>query len=65
MKYHPINDNDTIEHLKPSLAFSATSSVGSREALWEVEAASPISFDHRFYIVEDMIDIIFNSAYKS
>ena len=58
MKYHPTNDNDTIEHLKPSLASSATSSVGSREALWEVGAASPISFDRRFDIVEDIIDII-------
>ena len=58
MKYHPINDNDTIEHLKPSLAFSATSSAGSREAPWEVGAASPISFDHRFVIVEDIIDMI-------
>ena len=65
MKYHPINDNDTIEHLKPSLAFSATSSVVSREALWEAGAASPISFDHRFDIVDDIFDIIFISAYKS
>ena len=65
MKYHPINDNDTIEHLKPSLAFSATSSVVSREALWEAGAASPISFGHRFVIVEDIIYIIFIGGYKS
>ena len=65
MKYHPINDKDTMEHLKPSLASSATSSAGSREAPWEVGAASPISFDRRFVIVEDIIDIILISAYKS